>query len=105
MPVDCFTRPTDALVQSAHDGRVYRRMTLPNGLRVTLVQHEPRGDDCGDDSSSDGGDDDSSSDGGDDVRRPSAVALAVSVGHFRDPDNLPGLAHLLEHMSIDSTAR
>lgn len=27
-----------------------------------------------------------------------ACAMAVRVGHFADPDELPGLAHFLEHV-------
>ncbi|XP_048364559.1 nardilysin-like [Sphaerodactylus townsendi] len=32
------------------------------------------------------------------TERQSAAALAICVGSFCDPDKLPGLAHLLEHM-------
>lgn len=30
----------------------------------------------------------------------SAAALCVGVGSFADPDDLPGLAHFLEHSKI-----
>lgn len=54
------------------DERSFRAFTLPNHLRVLVVS-------------------DSSSD-------KAAASLNVSVGTFSDPNELPGLAHFLEHM-------
>ena len=59
-------------VRSPADEKAYRALTLPNGLRVLLTS---------------------------DVKADvAAAALNVHVGHFSDPDNLPGLAHFCEHM-------
>ncbi len=55
-----------------NDTRIYLPVTLANGLRTLLV-HDPHAS-------------------------RSAVALVANVGHFYDPDNQQGLAHLLEHM-------
>jgi len=35
--------------------------------------------------------------------RPAAAALSVHVGHFSDPEHVPGLAHFLEHMLFMGT--
>ena len=32
-----------------------------------------------------------------------AAALEVGAGHFQDPDEIPGLAHLTEHMMFLGT--
>ena len=34
----------------------------------------------------------------------SACSVQVSVGHFSDPDELPGLAHFLEHMRASASS-
>jgi len=57
---------------SSEDKRVYRVLTLRNGLRAVLIS--------------------------DPVTDKASAALDVQVGHFSDPDALPGLAHFLEHM-------
>ena len=57
---------------SPNDDRQYRTVTLSNGLVVTLVS-DPTTD-------------------------KAAASLDVNVGHFADPDNVPGIAHFLEHM-------
>jgi secreted Zn-dependent insulinase-like peptidase len=54
------------------DPRAYRTLTLANGLKVLLVS-DPESD-------------------------KAAAAVNVSVGHYSDPDELPGLAHFCEHM-------
>eukprot|EP00168_Porphyra_purpurea_P016294 TRINITY_DN5225_c0_g1_i8.p1 TRINITY_DN5225_c0_g1~~TRINITY_DN5225_c0_g1_i8.p1 ORF type:complete len:1237 (+),score=430.03 TRINITY_DN5225_c0_g1_i8:245-3712(+) len=62
------------------DDRRYRIVTLPsNGLRVMVV-HDPKAD-------------------------KAAAALDVAVGHTSDPDDLPGLAHFLEHMLFLGTEK
>ncbi|CBV43754.1 insulinase family protein [Halomonas elongata] len=57
---------------SPHDDRDYRVLTLDNGLTALLVS-------------------DSEAD-------KAAASLNVDVGSAQDPDDLPGLAHYLEHM-------
>lgn len=61
------------------DERSYRAITLPNKLNVLLISDE-RSD-------------------------KAAAALDVAVGHFSDPDELPGLAHFLEHMLFLGTEK
>ena len=62
--------PPDAVQKSPADNKEYRAMTLPNGLRVLLTS-DPTAD-------------------------AAAAALNVHVGHFSDPDYLPGLAHFCD---------
>lgn len=59
-------------VVSPHDQRDYRVLTLDNGLKVLLVS-DPEAD-------------------------KAAASMNVAVGSSQDPDDLQGLAHLLEHM-------
>lgn len=68
-----------ALEVSPLDTRTYRSLTLQNQLRVLLVS-------------------DSASD-------KAAASLDVSVGNFSDPNELPGLAHFLEHMLFLGTKK
>ena len=62
----------EPIVKSEGDDRAYRHITLSNGLACMLVS-DPATD-------------------------KAAAALDVNVGHFSDPDDVPGLAHFLEHM-------
>lgn len=64
---------------SPNDNKHYRQITLPNALRVLLIQ--------------------------DDSAHRSAAALSVNVGHFNDPDDREGLAHFLEHMLFLGTEK
>lgn len=99
------------------DKKIYRHITLPNGLQCVLIcdtvalkQRKLDGwhddDDSDDDESmsgdgSDANDDDSSSeddDDDDDGTRKAATALLVNVGSYHDPPYLQGLSHFLEHM-------
>jgi insulysin len=58
--------------QSPHDDREYKYLVLDNNLRVTLIS---------------------------DAATPkAAAAMDVFVGCLSDPEDIPGLAHLLEHM-------
>ena len=57
---------------SPYDSRDYRALTLENGLNVLLVS-DPEAD-------------------------KAAASMNVRVGSAQDPDDLQGLAHLLEHM-------
>ncbi|TDF39884.1 peptidase M16 [Alteromonadaceae bacterium M269] len=60
------------VIVSSYDKRRYFPSRLDSGLEVLLVE--------------------------DDSINKSAVSLTVASGHFHDPDNCHGLAHLLEHM-------
>lgn len=60
------------MIISPNDSKKYRHTELPNGLSVLLIQDEK----C----------------------KKSAAAMSVAVGHFDDPQQHQGLAHLLEHM-------
>ncbi|MDN4503711.1 insulinase family protein [Alteromonadaceae bacterium BrNp21-10] len=60
------------LLKSQYDHRQYRHLTLENGARVVLVS--------------------------DNNAKKSAAAVTIKCGHFNDPIQQQGLAHLLEHM-------
>ncbi len=62
------------IVKSESDERCYRAVTLSNELKVLLIS-------------------DSEAD-------KSAACLAVRVGSFSDPVDIPGLAHFCEHMIL-----
>ncbi len=62
----------NALIKSKNDNRSYKHLKLSNGLKCLII-----------------------SDPDNDV---AAAALSVSVGGYDSPVDLPGLAHLLEHM-------
>jgi insulysin len=61
------------------DDREFEHMVLPNGLEA-LVISDPHTDE-------------------------SCCALDVHVGHFSDPNDIPGLAHFLEHLLFMGTAK
>ncbi|CAH2101006.1 unnamed protein product [Euphydryas editha] len=62
----------DDIVKSPNDKREYRGLQLANRLKVLLIS--------------------------DTTTDKSAAALDVNIGFLSDPDELPGLAHLCEHM-------
>ncbi|KJY83064.1 peptidase M16 [Vibrio galatheae] len=64
---------------SPNDTNQYRFITLANGVRALLIH--------------------------DQSAQKSAVALAVNVGHFDDPQDREGLAHYLEHMLFLGTEK
>jgi secreted Zn-dependent insulinase-like peptidase len=66
-------------VKSPNDARAYRVITLPNKLSVILVS--------------------------DSNTTTASAAMDVNVGHFSDPEDTPGLAHLLEHMLFLGTSQ
>ena len=70
-------RLSNGIEVNAHDTRDFKAITLPNGMKALLVS-DPHTD-------------------------ISACSVQVSVGHFSDPDNLPGLAHFLEHLLFMGT--
>lgn len=67
------------IIKSPLDDRTYRALTLPNGLRVTLVS--------------------------DPAMQKAAAALDVHVGSYANPVDLPGLAHFCEHMLFLGTKK
>lgn len=82
MTVDISESPVirrPPVFSSPLDPRSFRAITLQNNLDVLIVT-------------------DSTSD-------KAAASMDVSVGSFSDPDNLPGLAHFLEHMLFLGTAK
>ena len=83
-PVDQRTVPpakriTDDLERPALDDRSYRVIKLPNQLEVLLV-HDSETD-------------------------KASGALDVNVGSFSDADDMPGLAHAVEHMLFMGTKK
>jgi len=64
--------PTVRVIKSDSDPREYRYFELDNGLQVLAIS-DPASD-------------------------RAAASMDVSVGHFSDPEDFPGLAHFLEHM-------
>ena len=72
-------RVTDDLEKPALDDRSYRVITLPNKLEVLLV-HDPDTD-------------------------KASASLNVNVGSFSDEDDMPGMAHAVEHALFMGTAK
>lgn len=70
---------TDRLEKPELDDRSYRVIRLSNKLEALLV-HDPDTDKAG-------------------------AAMDVNVGNFSDPDDLPGLAHCVEHMLFMGTEK
>lgn len=64
---------------AANDASQYRRLVLPNGIKVILLS-DPK-------------------------LNVSSASLAVQVGSFSDPPRRPGLAHFLEHMLFLGTEK
>ncbi|GAB0095724.1 Insulin-degrading enzyme [Sergentomyia squamirostris] len=69
----------DNITKSPEDNREYRGLLLSNEMKVLLVS--------------------------DTTTERSAAAMAVDVGHLSDPDDIPGLAHFLEHMLFLGTEK
>lgn len=65
--------------KSVNDDRKYRLITLENKLTAMLIS-SPEADQA-------------------------AASMDVNVGHFSDPEELPGLAHFLEHMLFLGTTK
>ncbi|KAG8132402.1 hypothetical protein E2320_010259 [Naja naja] len=104
------------IVKSPSDPKQYRYIRLKNGLCALLISdlHNPDGSPCavssegedeGDSEEETDDDDDSGAEIEDDqegyddeCELRSAAALCIGVGSFSDPNELPGLAHFLEHM-------
>lgn len=67
------------IVKPTVDDRLYRLITLPNGLDVLLIS-DPTTD-------------------------KASAALDVNVGHLCDPETVPGLAHFCEHLLFMGTEK
>jgi hypothetical protein len=85
-PPLCMGDPSDppfvlsgGVEKSRADLREYRHIQLPNKLQALLV-HDYKAD-------------------------KAAAAVDISVGHFSDPEGVPGLAHFLEHMLFMGTEK
>ena len=63
---------TDCLETPSLDDRTYRVVRLPNQLEALLV-HDPQAD-------------------------KASAAMDVNVGSFSDEDDMPGMAHAVEHV-------
>jgi insulysin len=72
-------RVTDDLEKPALDDRSYRVITLPNKLEALLV-HDPDTD-------------------------KASASLNVNVGSFWDEDDMPGMAHAVEHALFMGTKK
>ncbi|KAF2673613.1 LuxS/MPP-like metallohydrolase [Microthyrium microscopicum] len=72
-------RVTDSLEKPALDDRSYRVILLPNQLEVLLI-HDPKTD-------------------------KASAALDVNVGSYSDAEDMPGLAHAVEHMLFMGTEK
>jgi hypothetical protein len=70
---------SDELEKPLLDKRSYRLVQLPNKLEVMLI-HDPETD-------------------------KASAAIDVNVGSFSDPEDMPGLAHAVEHMLFMGTKK
>jgi insulysin len=70
---------TDKLEKPSLDDRQYRIIRLPNQLEACLV-HDPKTD-------------------------KASAAMDVNVGSFSDEDDMPGMAHAVEHVSAFNPRR
>ena len=72
-------RIADRLETSSLDDRSYRVVRLPNKLEALLV-HDPETD-------------------------KASASVNVNVGSFSDADNMPGMAHAVEHLLFMGTEK
>ena len=72
-------RITDRLETSSLDDRSYRVVRLPNKLEALLV-HDPETD-------------------------KASASVNVNVGSFSDADDMPGMAHAVEHLLFMGTEK
>ncbi|KAK0722768.1 Metalloenzyme, LuxS/M16 peptidase-like protein [Lasiosphaeria miniovina] len=70
---------TDHLEKPSLDDRTYRVIRLPNQIEVLLV-HDPQTD-------------------------KASAAMDVNVGNFSDEDDMPGMAHAVEHLLFMGTKK
>lgn len=62
----------DNIIKSQQDSNNYRGIVLENGIKVTLIS--------------------------DPTTEKSAACMCIEVGHMSDPNDIPGIAHLTEHV-------
>jgi hypothetical protein len=74
-----ISRITDALEKPDLDDRSYRVITLPNKLEALLV-HDPDTD-------------------------KASASLNVNIGNFADDEDMPGMAHAVEHLLFMGTKK
>ncbi|XP_072244932.1 nardilysin-like [Leuresthes tenuis] len=114
------------IIKSPSDPKKYRYIELSNGLRVLLISDFSSADGTGGSEEEEEEEEGDSGEGSEEQEENSeeedegvdsdeldeenalkktrssekqaAAALCISVGSFSDPDELPGLAHFLEHM-------
>lgn len=72
-------RITDTLEKPQLDNRTYRVIELPNKLEVLLI-HDAETD-------------------------KASAAMDVNIGSFSDSDDLPGMAHAVEHLLFMGTEK
>lgn len=72
-------RVADRLEKPALDDRSYRVIELPNKLEALLV-HDPETD-------------------------KASASVSVNVGSFSDADDMPGMAHAVEHLLFMGTEK
>ena len=97
--------------RSKMDKKLYRFITLANGLKCVLIcdttalrqrkldgYYEDEDDSSESGNDSEGDDSDEEGEDDDDGLRKAATALLVNVGSYHDPPYLQGLAHFCEHM-------
>ena len=78
-PLPTSERITENLEKPSLDDRSYRVIRLSNQLEALLI-HDPDTD-------------------------KASAALDVNVGNFSDPEELPGLAHAVEHLLFMGTEK
>ncbi|XP_038153161.1 nardilysin b [Cyprinodon tularosa] len=123
--VDPEERGDQEIIKSPSDPKKYRYIELSNGLRALLISDlsgnnptEQGGEGEVEDEDEEGDEEGGSCEGFEEEEedrdsdelgkekatkkksseKQAAAALCISVGSFSDPDDLPGLAHFLEHM-------
>jgi insulysin len=77
--MDSVRRITDDLEKPETDDRSYRVIELSNKLEALLV-HDPNTD-------------------------KASAALSVNVGNFSDEEDMPGMAHAVEHLLFMGTEK
>jgi insulysin len=70
---------TDAMEKPQLDNRTYRVVRLPNDLEALLI-HDPDTD-------------------------KASAAMDVNIGSFSDADDMPGMAHAVEHLLFMGTEK
>ena len=74
-----FKKMDSEIIKSPNDKLLYKSIVLPNKLQALLIS-DSEADKC-------------------------SASLSVNVGSLLDPNNIPGLAHFLEHMLFLGTSK